>query len=185
MSTSPSDIREQILTLLYRRDVKGLSRMDRSVIGAFLLEEVLEGAERDYPTLNEDQLASDARLVRFAGHGDLDREVVAWLLARPSAARLDIASVVVRWFWDQKLGQRAVDGALVQALLDSRGRVELTPDADASSLFALVDALDAPLPTEVRELALDVLAEAVPRPHYNPALAPILRRTLEKAGRPG
>jgi hypothetical protein len=187
MTTSRSDVRAQILTSLDARDVKALSRMDRSAIGDALLVEIMESAERDHPVIDEDRLASDARLIRFAGHGDLDREVVAWLLARPSTARLDIASVVLQWLWDQHevFGQRAVDEALVHALLDARTRVELTPEADASSLFALVQALDAPLPAGVRELALDVLAEAAARPHRNPAVVPILLRTLQKAGRPG
>jgi hypothetical protein len=147
------------------------------------LRSLMEAAEAEYPRIDEDRLARDARVMRRARHGGVDAAVGEWLAARPSPARVDIASVVLQTLWNPALGTRTADPNLVEALLATRNTPGLTEEGEASVARALSTAFEAGLPQAVGDRVLDALADALQRPNANPALHGLIRRTLGNAGR--
>lgn len=143
----------------------------------------LDAVESDYSRMDEDRLASDARRLRSTQPGGIDMAVGAWLAARPSPARVDIASVVLQSLWNPALGTPVLDPDVVGILLAAHGATTVTEEGDATFARALCAAYEAGLPRVVGERALDALAAALRRPNANPAIHPWIRRTLANAGR--
>lgn len=143
----------------------------------------LDAVESDYSRINEDRLASDARRLRSMQPGGIDMVVGAWLAARPSPARVDIASVVLQALWNPALGTPVLDPDVVATLLAAHGAATVTEESDATFARALVTAYEAGLPRVVGERVLDALVDALRRPNANPTIHPWIRRALANAGR--
>lgn len=143
----------------------------------------LDPYERDYSRLDEDRLASEARALRGSGGGRMDTAVGAWLARHPSPARLDIASVILETLWNRSLGAVSVDPTVVESLLGVRTLPGVTDEGEATSVRALVQAYGAGVTPALGAWILDALTDALGRPNANPAVHPLIRRTLAEAGR--
>jgi hypothetical protein len=179
--TAPRE-RDQILHWLEATNIDRLAGADARAVADTLLH-LMQAAEPAYPRFDEDRLARHARIVRSARPEPFDATVVQWLAAKPSPARLDIASVVLDAFWHPAFGVRAPDPTLVETLLAARDVPGVTEEGDSTYARALIRAFEAGLPKPVGDRVLDALARVLRRPNANPALHPSIRRTLESAGR--
>lgn len=150
---------------------------ERDQIDVETLLRMMTSAEVAYPQLDEDRLASNARLVRRVTP-DLDAPTVEWLVAAPSPARVDIASVVLETCWHPAFGAYRPDPAHVEALLATATIPGITEEGDATRSRALVRAYEAGLLPALADRVLAALSAALDRPNANPALHPLLRRVL-------
>jgi hypothetical protein len=173
----PSDL-DRFDDAIHESDLEALRCFD-STIAAEFLEHLMDSMENG--PVDEDVLMSRGRLLAAAGHRSVDGCVIAWLRSAPSAARLDIASVVLWAIWGYG-APGTIDAAHVEALLDARRELASTTHADASSLFALVRALETALPETLAQRVMTELEAASRRPSRHPTITDLLKRVLAKRG---
>jgi hypothetical protein len=165
--------------LLRSADFKRLRALELAEVGAFLVAIMAQSESAPEPA-DFDRFMSMGILFTKAGHEAVDEILLRWLLAKPSAKRLDIVGAVLNGLWNRPYRSSPVAADRVDMLIRGRHGLLVDDDAEYTYLQALCNVAESDAAPPVKEKIVKVLQDASQRT-YSPALQGSVRARINRA----